>query len=791
MQAVAVSAFSAGDLVMRASSGTVTVGVATRAGARLVASAVAAALVMVAPGAGRASGPATVQFDARGGSTIVVTGQTYRLALAKRNGAIVRLDDRASGTRLVRKANRCLWGSIGSSDSTFVGGCSFAPTGPRRFSYRWDAEAKTLTLTYGSPTFGSALVTIRAQPTYLDLRLTIRNESGRVQTRVQFPAGLAGDTSTVTAGYAPNVLPGVRLAPAFFSRVSNTVEIYPSRWAFADYLALDVRRAHVALYSVVRGPLQPVQLGFVHLAPPAPCSGSAYCVIHEFQTWIGRGASWTSPVVRLRIGDTPQQSTLDYRHDNGIDAYPSLKAKLGTRLDTLARAPLIKANLPLLEPFRDLAGELGTLPSPLLLHPVGFQSGGHDVNDPDFLPPDPRQGTDADFAGFIAAAHAHDDLVMPYGNLSWWDPASPTMQAVQTKDVAVLDSAGEPQSVTYGPHTGVIVSPYAPLVLQRAQRYMEDWRTSVPADCVFLDQVGARPWLRDFNPASPDPLAYDDGWLAFIATYRDRCVMVEDGWDRLARDAVGFHGSLLMMSRELGLPDQLFGAGNWEPYPLADWLFHDKVLLYQHDLFEGTMAIDDEVITWNMAFGLVSSYSWDAAVRGGGQWLSFVAALQRALGPLEAGLPLSSFREVTPDVSESTFGDLVVVANQAGDHGYSTGGFDVAPHGFLARTRGDSIVAGSFAGSFDGAALSPGTHHLLVQQDAASVTVRQLGPDTDVAVRPATSWSSGRRLEATALAPDGTALGSVGGAFANGVFTFHYAAALAGRAVAEYRVTPE
>ena len=767
-----------------------TEGGAARAGVRLAAGAVAAALVAHAPGAGRAAGLSPVRFDARGPSTIVVTGQTYRLVLARRNGAILSLDDRSTGTQLVRRSNRCLWGAIGSNDLTYVGGCSFAPTGPRRFSYHWDGGSKTLALTYRSSAFGSALVTIRALPSYLDLRLTIRNAGDRVRTRVQFPAGLAGDTSTVTAGYASNALPGVRLDPAFFSRIGNTVEIYPSRWAFADYIALDVRRAHLALYSVVRGPLQPVQLGFVHLASPAPCSGSEYCLIHEFQTWIRRGSTWTSPVVRLRIGQTAEQSTLAYRDDNGIDAYPSLESKLGTRLDTFAEAPLVKANMPLLRPFRDLGGRLGDLPSPVLLHPVGYQVGGHDENDPDFLPPDPRYGSNADFAALVAAAHTHGDLVMPYGNLSWWDPTSPSMQAVQTKDVAVLDPSGEPQSVTYGPHTGVIVSPYAAPVRKRTEQYMEGWRTSVPADCVFLDQIGARPWLRDFNPASPSPLAFDDGWLAFMATYRDRCLMVEDGWDRLARDAVGFHGSLLMMQRELGLPDQLFGAGNWQPYPLADWLFHDKVLLYQHDLFDGTMTTDDEVLTWNMAFGLVSSYSWDALVRDGGSWFDFVAALQRAVGPHEAGVRLSSFGELAPDVTESTFGDLDVVANRAGDHGYSSSGFDIAPHGFLARTRDSSIVAGTFAGSFEGAALSPGTHHLLVQQDAVDVTVRQLGADTDVAVRPGASWSAGHTLEATAFAPDGTALGSVGGTLANGIFAFHYSGTLAGRTVAEYRVAP-
>src|SRR5436190_19808132 len=195
-----------------ASSGTVTEGGATRAGVTLAAGAAAAALVVFAPGSGRAAGPPSVRFDARSPSAIVVTGQTYRLALARRNGAILSLDDQSTGTRLVRRSNRCLWGAIGSNDLTYVGGCSFAPTGPRRFSYRWDGGSKTLALTYRSSAFGSAVVTVHALPSYLDLRLTIRNAGDRVRTRVQFPAGLAGDTSTVTAGYAPNALPGVRLA---------------------------------------------------------------------------------------------------------------------------------------------------------------------------------------------------------------------------------------------------------------------------------------------------------------------------------------------------------------------------------------------------------------------------------------------------------------------------------------------------------------------------------------------------------------------------------------------------
>ena len=75
--------------------------------------------------------------------------------------------------------------------------------------------------------------------------------------------------------------------------------------------------------------------------------------MHEFQTWVKRGTTWTSPTVRVRVGDTTEQSILAYRHDNGIDKYPSLQSKLGPSLGTYAEAPLLKANLPPIRPFRD------------------------------------------------------------------------------------------------------------------------------------------------------------------------------------------------------------------------------------------------------------------------------------------------------------------------------------------------------------------------------------------------------------------------------------------------------
>jgi hypothetical protein len=645
---------------------------------------------------------ATIGFSQHAGK-LVVQAPAYRIVLSAQNGRILEIDD-ARGKKLLGGGYGCQWWVNPDHRDASVSGCSFHPT------YRW--RAGTLTLTYGS----AAVVTLRAQPTFFDLQLRL-GSARTVRDEVRFPAGVVGDTQTVQYGYSPNVLPGLRLKPAFFSTVSNPVQIYPSRWAFADYLALDTNGGRAAMYTVNRGPIAPALVGFLHLGPGAPCSGRSYCLFHQFDTWIKPGATWTSPTIRFRIGQTPQQSILAYRHDNGIDAYPSLAAKLGPLLGTLARAPLVKADVEKIQlPYT--AWPLAQLPSPILLHPVGYQVGGHDVNDPDFLPGDPQWGS---LATLVADAHAQGDLLMPYDNLSWWDPTSATMQQTTPQAVAALDATGAPQTVDYGPHTGVIVSPWAPFVQQRAKQELDAWR-ALGADCTFLDQIGARPWLYDFHPGASSPLAYDDAWLSLLAPYRQSCLMAEDGWDRLADTVVGFHGGLLMMQRELGAVDHYFGAGNWEPYPLATWLVHDKVLMYQHDLYPGTLALDGEVLTWNAAFGLVESAEWHPGNEAG-PWLRLAARLQEVLGPHYAGVPLASFTDLAAGVTRSVFGDLTVVAN------LSAGTYDgIDADGFRAQAPGVTVQT------------YPGGHWVLTTQSGGAAVVEQpVGGDLSLTVPGAAS----------------------------------------------------
>ena len=236
------------DRPHRASSGTVGEG-SKRAWAAAGVAALAVAAASHGPAAARRRHRRYVQRPL--GARLVLTTRAYRLTLSKRNGKILGLVDRATRNGARLELEPLPVGGAAGEQPAYVGGCSFAPSGPRRFSYRWSRATSTLTLAYRGSTLRMAVVTLRAARPF-DLRLRIENR-GRALSRVEFPEALAGDTAVVTAGYAPTVLPGVRLAPAFFSRVGDDVQLYPSRWAFADYLALDAGGGHLSVYSVRAG----------------------------------------------------------------------------------------------------------------------------------------------------------------------------------------------------------------------------------------------------------------------------------------------------------------------------------------------------------------------------------------------------------------------------------------------------------------------------------------------------------------------------------------------------------
>jgi hypothetical protein len=734
-----------------------------------------------------------IYFDESASDRLRVGNSIYELSLSKANGGILAVRDKAANA-IILSGSGCLWSAAENYPAPPAGsvsGCSFGPSGPNRFRYAWNAANSTLTLSYTSPRAAAKQVNVvvtlalTAGPA-LDLRITLDNQSGGALNWVALPSGLEFNADQVQAAYLPFALPGVRLKPEFFKQHRSSTSIYPSRNAAMDFLALDVAGGRFALYLVnPLGPLQPAVLGFVSTGPQP-------LVAHGLPNWTPNGRRFTSPIVRMRIGQPVRETILAYRADNAIAAYPCIEEKLGARFSKLARAPLVKAHIE--KPFQEYSRLLSQLDAPALIHPVAFQSPGFDRGYPDFLPPDPRWGTIADFRSFVETAHAQGFLVMPYMNPTWWNEDSATMRnlaPLTVAGVAVQDLKGQPAFEKYGANSGYAISPYVPFVHDRLARLMFQWRDDVPVDFVFEDQIGARRWLPDLNPAEPTPVSYTDGWYEHTSIYSFWGLMTEDGWDRIAATEAGFCGSALTGAKKFDPQVALWGPenrantslgrGNWEPYPLAVWAFHDKVMFYQHDLEMHLTARDLEVITWNLLFGVNFSYIFPGL--GGGtppDVIDLTNALQRALGPAYAGRVLTDFTDLAPGVVRSTFATgLTVIANWNATEPYAVEGCKIVPTGCLARTK--SVLAGVFQDTFNNHPLTAGAHYLIVEHAPGAVMVRQpVGADTPLAIDAPPS------AKVYAVERSGHRLGEVPASAQGGQIVFEYHRQFGNRPVEHY-----
>jgi uncharacterized protein (TIGR03437 family) len=744
---------------------------------------------------------------------ILRLGNSYfELSLSKTNGGILDLRDKTAGASLtLGSVSGCLWGAnFGASGTTtdFIGGCSYSPGGSNMFGYRWNAANSTLMLSYAadrsSPKQADAILTITVgADNSFGLQLQISNRWGQPLNQVLLPNDLQFSSTAVQYGYLPFKIPGVRLNPGFFRSGRSQLGTYPGSTAFMDYAALDTGGGHLAIYTInPAGPLDPVTLGFASAAAPG-----AFRMVHAFQTAVKSDAVYTSPIVRIRVGQSVHDTILAFRTENGIDAYPSIQQKTGSKFEQLVRAPLVNAQYRdfIGKPFLSAIPDLDQFANPVLLHPSAFQPGGHDHSSPDFLPPDPLWGTTDDFRIWVQAAQSRNLLVMPYINPTWWTPDSPTTQAIapMLNTVAVLDASGNPVVQDYGspgnPDIGYVVCPACPIVQNRTASLMSEWQSAVPTDFLYLDQIGSRQWMRDFNPAESTQTGYSDTWLQNWTAYAGQGLFTEDGWDRLAAKGLGFLGGLLRGSTSFQIAAQRYGinsdgntylgAGNWDPYPLATWLMHDKILFYQGNLELQTTAENTEVLTWDLQFGEMFNYLWPgnpAAPPTPGR-IKLAHLLARVVGPQYGGVALSNYTELSPEVVTSTFGNVSTIANWQ-QQVYTVDGSGIIPGGYLTRTADASLTAGAFSGQLNGQPLSPGAHYLVIQAVGRTVTVWQpVGDDSPLTINLPGDWN-GQLLRVMALDQDSNRLGPAPFSVINGQITFPYAGQFHGSAVDRYEI---
>jgi hypothetical protein len=735
-------------------------------------------------------------FDDSSADSISISNSHYRVSFRKSDGAIASIVDVPSGQTLARGArDGCLWVAANQ-----VSSCSYRAGGADGFTYAWSAASRTLTMDYtpaaGKPNVVKARVVVAASDeSRLDLAIEIESSFGAPLDDVAFPAGIALRDAEVKGALLP-LIPGIVLRPGFFAANRMYVAKYPGEGMFADFIAFDLTGGSFALYEVPDGTLRPSWLGIAH---DDGSSVDESVVVHSFAPRLATGKRFASPRMRIRVGAGLAGSALAWRDDSGIAAIPSLEARAGNLLPRLVRAPFLKFDMQeMRRPFADFEPVFRALPAPSVLHFTGYGVRGFDEDYPDFLPPNTMHGTTEEFAALIAKARGMGHLSMPYTNPTWWDDQGPTLNALPSplklSDVAVRTEDGDLRFETYGPRGGYAVTPWHPFVVKRADDAVNEVVSRLGSELLFEDQIGARPWLFDTNPASPSPTAYLDGWIDHARRHSSSMLGTESGFDRLLGHELGFFGCITPDGD--GWATERFGAGNWEIYPFIALTARDKALFYFHNM--GANPVTKANFRMSLATGTFPVFAlYNPTVnifntgRGGGldrDDLRVASVLQRYVLSRYATERATSFGWLAPNVTKTAFPSVEVIANVEERTPLEQPEGRVAPGGAIARAIDGSMVAGLFT-TWNGVPLSIGEHWIIEERDGAGVTLRKpSGSDTQIAVRPLAGWSASTPLEVRAIGATGQLIRTIPYSWTSHGPLFFASRWLDGREVVEWRV---
>ncbi len=761
----------------------------------------------------------SVYFDDSAPDILILGNAHYELVLSKWNGAIRSITDKATGQH-VSDGSDCVWGAVFYDQTTdYEGGCLYGAAASKRFAYTWNAANRALTLTYtgdpGSPYRVNAQVIITASPQlWFDMALTLHNLWRYELDDVIFPSHLKLARADVRQALMP-VLPGVMLTEPFFRAGRDYIADYPN--LFADFQWIATTKGRLGLYSLYDGTqIRPVSIGYFSFRDHP----ETLLLDHSFHAKVPVGRTWRSPTVRLRVGQDLTTAVGAYRSDNGLDALPSLRAKLGSRYQRVASSPLLKLGMTDFPPnrFGDFPTLLRNAPTPAILHLVSYWQYGFDENYPDLLPPDAGLGATADFAAMVRTLQGRGFLTMPYSNPTWWDDESPTFRQLNPAEVVLYEAPHVPryECYTISPapppctaenarrdspfnrahpyemlHGGYAVSPWAPAVTARLRQQVAELTEQVPNDILFQDQIGARSNYADYGAFAPGATAYAQGWLQHTRSLSGKLLMTEGGFDRLAETEVGFHGGLLL-DEMTGAAEERWGDhAGWHVFPFAPMLVRDKVLFYQHNLAPASMTASKQVLSWNASQGFMLTYNLTETAYGGGlssPWLAVVSAFQRHVFARYADARITGYEHLATNVTRTTFDGFSVTANWDAAQPFTAGAHRLAPSGMLIASNNGTLTAGIFT-TYNGAALSSGDHYLIEVRGADEIIVRQpLGADTNLLIRPLPRWAGSRQVQVWAHGADGQPIQRVTATTGAQGVSFVYRQHVAGRAVSYYRI---
>ncbi|GEM_PF-3159504 len=681
----------------------------------------------------------------------------YELGLNKNRGELKYILDKSSGDTLSLGSQWSrLWALTfpqAPNPDVAPDMVGFWPDGANDFKYQWNPESNELKLFYRGDTSAAQYLNVTATITvspnsWFDVRLKVTNHWGYDLQRVAFPNNLRWKIAAGDKLLLPFSYPGIQFNGVSLLNGQAADGYYPGDF-HAGLSVLAQKNSYVSVYSLHSDSLRPEFFGWMPFDDPL--SSANVVSEREYPVFVKNGADWTSPRIRFRLGENFKQAILDYRNDNGIDGYPSLRSKVAASAQKLFQSPLyyLEYEKNILTPFAEYADSIQNYPNPALVCLSGFQTGGRYGNHPDYLPPDDRWGSQENLKQFITALHSQGKWVMPFIAPMWWNENSPTVQNISDiSAVAQLNPEGQPERAQKDSYRGYYVCPYAPQVQSKLSTVFDELKRDMGFDMMFEAEIGSRSAETDKNAAEPAPTAYDEGWLEHTHVYRDSLLIVQGGYDRLAANVIGFTGTVY--SDGPSEWDNRFGAGNWQPYPMATYLYHDKILQYAPlDRQTG----DQQALAWNLFYGMQLNgtlYDTDNPERLGHGWFNVLNLFQKYVGSELAGQTLTEFKEIDTDVLQNSFADFSVVRNNT-KSGYAVGEQSVSAQGILVAANDGHLLAGIFD-ELDGQALTGSDHFLIARTFADSILVYQpKGKDTNLRVPRPADWDDSTRIKIAAV----------------------------------------
>jgi hypothetical protein len=267
----------------------------------------------------------SIYFDESGPEVMKLGNSYYEVGLRKSNGGILYITDKNTGDNLTEgNLNGCLWVIIFDYDppADYFESCQFWAEGTDRFTYTWSPLNNQLTLNYipdpGATKTVAAAVSITAHAdNAFDLQLNITNHWGKRTEDIKFPSNLVFIKGDIQSALLP-VLPGLLLTPEFFNQTSGGIEYKYPGWpgGFSDYLSISTSTGSLAMYANYgEEPLAPLKFGFYF----DNCAGLySTCYTHNYIAAVADGATWSSPILRMRTSGSHDDLISHFREDNGI-----------------------------------------------------------------------------------------------------------------------------------------------------------------------------------------------------------------------------------------------------------------------------------------------------------------------------------------------------------------------------------------------------------------------------------------------------------------------------------------